>query len=76
MLAPFVLPERLGRAVVADPVFLHVAQRARSTTILEDLRDVGVFAGAIAVGIVGTIAVIGPSLYISLSSNVRKHEEA
>ena len=60
VLAPFVLPELLVATAVADPVLVHVCQEVTAVLSLQDLGDVGVFARGIAIGLVGTIAVVGP----------------
>ena len=62
VLLPFVLPEGFirtaGRAVL--PVGVHVVQKIIGTKTLEDSGDVGVSTVGIAVGLVSTVAVIGP----------------
>lgn len=63
VLAPLVLPELLVATAVADPVLVHVCQEIIAVLGLQDLRDVGVLARGIAVGLVGAVAVVGPEGY-------------
>lgn len=61
MLAPLMLPELLVAAIVTDPVRLHVREQIGTVLRGQDIRNVGVCARGVATGLVGTIAVVGPS---------------
>lgn len=54
------LPEGLGRLVVALPVLLHVAEGVGLAGGLEERLDVVVFTRRVAVGLVGAVTVVGP----------------
>ena len=62
MLAPFVLPEGFVVAALAFPVDVHVREEVVGAVVLQDLSDVCVLAGLVAVLIVGAIAAIGPGV--------------
>jgi len=47
-------------SAVRCPVCVHVIKQVLSTKALQDLGDVGVFAGRIAVLLVGSVAVVRP----------------
>lgn len=66
MLAPLVLPEGLVVAGGVLPEGVHVGQEVGLAVGLEDGGDVGVLAGAVAEGVVGAVAVVGPGNIVSL----------
>lgn len=57
---PFVLPKGFVGAVGVFPVRVHVGEQVSGGEGVEDLGDVGVLAGWVAVGLVGAVAVVGP----------------
>lgn len=65
MLAPFVRPEGLVIATDVDPVFFHVREQVGAALRFQDVRDVGVLARRIAIGLVGAVAVVGPGMSVS-----------
>lgn len=60
MFAPLMLPEALVVTSVVFPVDAHVIEDVVAVIGLEDLSDVCILAGFIAIRVVGSIAVIGP----------------
>lgn len=60
MFAPFMFPESLIRARVADPVGVHVGEEGSLAGGGEDGGDVGVSARRIAVGVEGSVTVVWP----------------
>ena len=60
MFAPFMLPESLIGARVADPVGIHVGEEVGLTGRGQNGGDVGVGARGIAVGVEGSITVVWP----------------
>ena len=54
------IPKRLIRLIVRQPIRLHEVQRSRRARRLQDLRDVRVCTGGIALFLVGAVAVVGP----------------
>ena len=60
MLAPFVLPERFVIGPLVFPVDVHVIEEIIAVASLENLRDVGVLAGLIAVLTISAVAVVWP----------------
>lgn len=58
MLAPLVFPEHLVRAVIGDPVGVHVVEQTLPVEGLQDGGDVRVGATVIAVGLIGAVAVV------------------
>ena len=62
MLAPLVFPEALIRAILVFPVNVHVVEYVGATRCLQNLGDVGVLSGLIAVLVIRAIAVIRPEV--------------
>ena len=60
MLVPLMLPKALIITPVVFPIGFHVIQQCCLAGSLQDLRDVGVFARSVTVGVVGPVAVVGP----------------
>lgn len=60
MRLPLVVPKRLVALIIAQPISLHVVQRRRRACGFQDLRDVRVGAGGVAVFGVRAVAVVGP----------------
>jgi hypothetical protein len=54
------IPKRLIRLIVRQPIRLHEVQRSRRARRLQDLRDIRVCTGGIAHFLVGTVAVVRP----------------
>lgn len=54
------LPESLVRTRVTDPVGIHVGEEGGLACGGEDGGDVGVGAGGVAVGVIGSVAVVWP----------------
>lgn len=65
MFAPLVLPEALVVAGVVFPVDAHVVEDVVAVVRFEDLGDVFVLAILVAVGVVGSVAVIWPVRCVS-----------
>ena len=60
MFPPFMLPESLIGARVADPVGIHVGEEVGLTGGGQNGGDVGVGARGVAVGVEGSVTVVWP----------------
>jgi hypothetical protein len=62
MLAPLMFPERLIITINVNPVLVHVRDQIGAVLCLQNLRDVGVCARRVAVGLVCAVTVIRPEM--------------
>lgn len=62
VLSPLMLPEGLTIAINVDPILLHIGEKIGTVLSFQDIGDISVGAGIIAVGLVGAIAVIRPNM--------------
>ena len=60
VLAPLVFPEAFVGAILIFPEDVHVIEHVGAARGLQDLGDVGVLPGFVAVFIVGAVAVVWP----------------
>ena len=72
MFSPFVLPEGLVGTVLVLPVDVHEVQDIVTAGCLEDLGDVRVLAGLIAVLVEGAIAVVRPVSSVNYRGLIHK----